>query len=506
MNITKEILTTLLLTLITSACSAREAKTVIDTPAMPEPPPATWLTYHLAHPAAEETATAGDPNPAFFWKGRYHLHYIYKIKEESVYAHVSSEDMVHWKWHPTVLGPTTMGHGLWSGTGFITREGKPAMAYFGHKTERNWISYALDDNLEQWSKPHEMLPRYQDEKPVTDMPYFDPDLWINNGIYYGLNGRNRRSSAVMMKSENLKDWDYLGELLHPDFDEEKLGVGRDEDISCANMFKLGEKWVLLCISHKLGCRYFIGDFQDEQFLPEQHGLMNWSAWDLMAPESLLTPDGRRVMWAWCTPRVASIQEFPREKNFYQLLKGKIQTGIQSLPRELSLSKEGTLLIQPLRELKKLRSDEKSVHDLTVKSDRTHLLQGMSGDTLELETVIEAPTAEEFGIKVLCDQGGKEGFTISSGKGSKTLKVGYSEPPFELKEGEDLTLRVFIDKNLIEVFANDRQAAVAWHDYKPKDLQVCLFSKGGDLKVRRMSAWQMKSIYPKPATDLKGKTQ
>jgi beta-fructofuranosidase len=108
--------------------------------------------------------------------------------------------------------------------------------------------------------------------------------------------------------------------------------------------------------------------------------------------------------------------------------------------------------------------------------------------------------------VLCDQGGKEGFTISSGKGSKTLKVGYSEPPFELKEGEDLTLRVFIDKNLIEVFANDRQAAVAWHDYKPKDLQVCLFSKGGDLKVKRMSAWQMKSIYPKPATELKGKTQ
>ena len=32
------------------------------------------------------------------------------------------------------------------------------------------------------------------------------------------------------------------------------------------MFKLGEKWVLLCISHKLGCRYFIGDFKDEQYL------------------------------------------------------------------------------------------------------------------------------------------------------------------------------------------------------------------------------------------------
>jgi sucrose-6-phosphate hydrolase SacC (GH32 family) len=34
-----------------------------------------------------------------------------------------------------------------------------------------------------------------------------------------------------------------------------------------------------------------------------------------------------------------------------------------------------------------------------------------------------------------------------------------QPPFELKEGEDLTLRIFIDKNMIEAFANNRQAAV-----------------------------------------------
>ena len=80
------------------------------------------------------------------------------------------------------------------------------------------------------------------------------------------------------------------------------------------------------------------------------------------------------------------------------------------------------------------------------------------------------------------------------------------PPFELEEGEDLTLRIFIDKHLIEVFANDRQAAVAWHEYDPKDLHVSLFSKGGDLKVNKVSAWQMKSIYPKAATELKENTQ
>jgi len=275
----------------------------------------------------------------------------------------------------------------------------------------------------------------------------------------------------------------MGELLHPDFDEEKLGVGRDEDISCPNMFRLGNKWVLLCISHKLGCRYFIGDFKDEQFLPEQHGKMSWAGAEFFAPESLLTPDGRRVMWAWCAPRGA------RKK-----LWDKIQSGPQSLPRELSLSEDDKLIIKPLRELEQLRTDEKREQNITVKSGTAHVLEDISGDTMELEIVLEAPTAKEFGVKVLCDKDGNNGFTISSGKGSKTLQVDYIKPPFELKEGENLTLRIFIDKSMIEVFANDRQAAVAWHDYDPQDLHVSLFSKGGDLKMKSISAWQMKSIY------------
>ena len=164
----------LLLTLISSVCSAQEPKTIIETPAMPENPPETWLTYHLAHPEPE---LALDPNPAFFWKGRYHLHYIYRNLTGYVFAHVSSDDMVHWEWHPTVLGPTTTGHGMFSGTGFITKDRRPAMVYHGKGSGRNWISYALDDNLDKWTKPHEMTPRDKDGKLMTDMPYFDPDIW-----------------------------------------------------------------------------------------------------------------------------------------------------------------------------------------------------------------------------------------------------------------------------------------------------------------------------------------
>ena len=255
---------------------------VPETPAWPEVPPANWLSYHLAHPGPGH-AMPGDPNPAFYYKGCYHMHYIYRNHTGFVFAHVSSDDMIRWKWHPTVLAPPTTGHGMFSGTGFFTKDGKAAMVYHGQGSNRNWITYAMDDNMDKWSKPEVMLPRDKDGNLLTDMPYFDPDIWLMDGVYYGLNGISSSKPPVIMKSDDLKGWEYIGELLHEDYNVEMLGVPRGEDISCPNIFKIGDKWMLLCISHRLGCRYFLGDFKDEKYLPEFHAevhqyIPNPSAW------------------------------------------------------------------------------------------------------------------------------------------------------------------------------------------------------------------------------------
>lgn len=451
--------------------------------------PSTWLTYHLAHPGPRG-AFPGDPNPAFFYKGRYHLHYIYEHKEGFAFAHVSSTDMVRWQWHPTTLSPKNTGHGMFSGTGFLTKEGQPAMIYHGFGSGKNQIALALDDNLEQWAKPIPLNPLMPNgQKPTFNS--WDPDCWLNNGTYYAIGGGK---DPKLMKSDDLKNWVYLGELFHKDFPAD-IGVPKGEDVSCANMFKLGDKWMLLCISHALGARYYLGDFKDEKYLPTHHAMMNWARWDTFAPESLLTEDGRRVMWAWCTAGQNGRQKVGRKKDFPSLLNlAKFQAGIQCLPRELSLSEDGMLRIKPLRELESLRDEKKVVKDLTVKGDSIHLLDDIKGDTIELEVIISAPQAKEFGINLLCDEKGENGFPISTGTGAKTLTVDYVNPPFELKPNEDLTLRIFIDKSMIEVFVNDRQATVAWHEYSPENLRVSLFSKGGDIVVKQLTAWKMKSIY------------
>ena len=94
----KTALTATVVFLMTCVASAAEpdGSKVIETPPWPETPPANWLTYHLVHPGPGN-AMPGDPNPAFYYKGRYHMHYIYRNKTGFVFGHVSSKDMVHWK-------------------------------------------------------------------------------------------------------------------------------------------------------------------------------------------------------------------------------------------------------------------------------------------------------------------------------------------------------------------------------------------------------------------------
>ena len=450
--------------------------------ALPANPPASWLTYHLAHPG--ETAP-GDPNGAFYWKGRYHLHYIYESKAGVCWAHVSSTDMLHWQWHPTTLTPLTMGHSMFSGTGFFTKEGKPAIIYHGAGSGRNQIAFAEDDRLEKWSKPVPVEPKTK-SGALPEMRHWDPDCWLDGDTYYAVSGGK---DPHLMKSSDLRSWEYLGRLLHDKLPD--VGVPRDEDISCPNMFRIGDQWMLLCLSHWIGCRYYLGHFQDEKFVPESHGVMNWmnefnQDADLFAPESVLTPDGRRVMWGWSRVR--------------QRLKGvPIQSSIQSLPRELSLPDDGVLRIKPLRELETLRFDERSETNLTIGGDTAYRLREISGDALEIKIVIQPRTAREFGIQVYCDMEGNRGFPITFEPGKKTLTLGETRVPFELKPAENLKLRVFLDKSIIEVFINDRQAALAPHHYAPENLGITLFSQGGAVLVPEVKGWKLRSIYAGAST-------
>ena len=69
-------------------------------------------------------------------------------------------------------------------------------------------------------------------------------------------------------------------------------------------------------------------------------------------------------------------------------------------------------------------------------------------------------------------------------------------PFELKDGEPLKLRVFVDKSIVEVYANDRQAICRRvYPGRTDSLGVALFATGGKATFSSVKAWEMMPSNP-----------
>jgi beta-fructofuranosidase len=68
-------------------------------------------------------------------------------------------------------------------------------------------------------------------------------------------------------------------------------------------------------------------------------------------------------------------------------------------------------------------------------------------------------------------------------------------PFELKDGELLKLRIFIDRSVVEVFANGSQCvALRVYPERKDSISVSVRAQGRDALLRSLDVWQMKSIY------------
>lgn len=460
------------------------------------------LNYHLMHPGGD--SMPGDPNAAFYLDGMYHLHYIlahpWQDKGSFSFIHVTSPDMLNWTWQPTKLQPSFTGHGMFSGTGFITKEGRPAVIYHGQGSGRNQIAIAKDQRLSGWGMPYAVDVTDADGNEAM-IRYWDPDCFLIGDAYYAISGGEKQP---LFKSTDLKNWTLVGDFLSHELSDTMIG----EDISCPNFFPLGDKWMLLCISHPLGCRYYIGDWdaEAEQFVPEKHGRMNWKRdeqpvygvlkrTDFFAPESLLTPDGRRVMWAWLTSAGPD--------------NALLNKTIQSLPRELSLPADGVLRIKPLRELEAQRFDPVALADVVIANPLTghgpkvpptrapalQRIAELGGDSCEIRIVIPRNEAlrKLFGFVLFADEEGA-GLPIMLRPEMGTLRVGTTEAPFavaELPDGEDVELRIFVDKYLVEVFANSRQAVLAAHvDYAGKT-GLDAFTIGATTELRSLEIWKLK---------------
>jgi beta-fructofuranosidase len=458
-----------------------------------------------------------DPNGALFWKGRYHLMLIVQPKTSyHCYAHISSNDLVHWRHHPIALEPGEIDTAIFSGGAFVDRDGIPTISYWGLSGKGGiFLATSSDDELNHWTKhpANPVIPMNKDgyDETPDGEPFAvaDPsDIWIHEGRYYMLTGNlpvlrifgrekdmdeHKGDTAYLFVSDDLAKWEYL----HPFYTSRREWTEADEDCMCPDFFPLGDRHMLLFISHNHGCQYYIGRYENDRFYPETHGRMSWEDYHFFAPESIVDDQGRRIMWAW-------IRDLREEET----IKESGWSGTLSLPRVLWLGDDKTLRMAPPVELEQLRYQAWSIDSLAVDADQEVELKEIAGRDLELYVEMESGDAAAYGVNVCCSPEGKERTTVfydseakklcidtrnaSLGEGSKSVEGG----PFELAPEESLQLRIFIDQSVVEVFANERQAVMRRiYPTREDSVGVSVFSRGAAATVRSAQAWKMAPSNP-----------
>ena len=484
--------------------------------------------YHFCIP--EGRGYPGDPNGAFYFKGKYHLMYLYERAGSGFsWGHVSSNDMLHWRHHPDALSPGDGDEGVFSGGAFVDDDGTAILSYWMLWGAKGiGLAKNVDDQFNRWEKFSCNPVIRSTEWGLTEMKdksgrdihvgSADPsNIWKKDGRYYMVTGnllvlnkygREPDSPAdeqgdrlYLFSSDDLENWEYM----HRFYDSKREWTDQSEDNMCPSFLplpstpdggKASGKHLLTFISHNKGCQYYIGDYKDDRFYPSKHGRMTWKDQSYFAPECLIDGKGRHLLWTWI------FDERPDE-----ISEASGWTGTYGLPRSLWLGADETLRMRPVKELEQLRLNEKRVPDFIVGAGSEVRLKDHTYELMEIEITFIPGEARQFGVKVCMSEDGREETVIYYDMEDHKLKVDLGksgleygpkiieEAPLELEENEPLVLRVYIDRSIVEVFANDKQAISRRIYPSLGGRGVSLFTAGGNVSVKNMKLWEMTPSNP-----------
>jgi beta-fructofuranosidase len=460
--------------------------------------------YHFVSPES----TMNDPNGLCYWKGRWHLFYQGYPPEDprQHWGHTVSDDLVHWKDLPYAIYPSPEKK-CYSGAALVEEDRVIAM-YHGVGAG-NMIAVADDPLLLNWNK--------LDANPVIPIkkntPYrvFDPCIWKKGKYYYSLSGGtkpgpgNKKVRAnFLFRSKDLRKWYYL----HPFVENDRFSLVGD-DGACPYFWPIGDRHILLHFSHMSGGKYLLGDYDKsrDKFVVTSGGDFNFGpVWPggVHAPSAY--PDGNNGVIA-----IFNMNPGKRTEGWNQLM---------TLPRRLRLLDNDNLAVEPAGDIESLRLSCEEVSDLKLPANQEVELDNISGNTMEIETLIDVNDSPMVELNVLKSSDNKEFTRIMFFKGrgykrdrkkprpgvvsidtscSSILPDVRSRPPetAEIPMGvkEPLKLRVFIDKSILEVFVNGKQClAVRVYPGKKDSKGVSLRSRGCSTMLKYLKAWQMDNIY------------
>ncbi len=458
-------------------------------------------------PAFHATPTIGwmnDPNGFSFYKGECHLFYQYHPYSNEWgpmhWGHLKSKDFIRWERLPAALAPDTDydGSGCFSGSAAELPDGRQLIMYTGVRRERNSEGFIWDVQTQCLAVGDGLNYEKYEGNPVLDakdlpkggseIDFRDPKLWLGeDGRYYVVIG-NRMSGCggaiLLYRSEDARSWEFV----------RVLDAGRNQYgkmWECPDFFPLDGNQVLLTSPQEMdpvglefhaghGTLCLIGDYDPEGkgFVRKQEQAIDYGL-DFYAPQTLLAPDGRRIMIGWMQ-NWSTISAKPDHCRWF---------GQMSVPRELSV-REGRLFQTPVRELESYRGQRVVHRNIPVGGEVN--LPGIYGRLVDM-TVTIRPAGHEsyrwFRIHVAKD--GEHDTIIRYRPDQGTLKLDRTRSglPYDivhtrsflvrpLANGE-LKLRILLDRFSVEVFVNDGEAAASAVIYTRKEADAISFEAGGE---------------------------
>ncbi len=442
--------------------------------------------YHFRPPAL----WMNDPNGTIYHDGWFHVFYQYNPYGDDWghmhWGHARSRDLVQWEQLPIALWPS-LEQGeehVFSGCARVNGQGQPLLFYTSVKTglrdqrppNEQWAALGDADWI-TWQKhpANPILALATHGGPPFEGDWRDPYIFVEAGrTFLVIGGSYADTDAIALyeaEDTDLLRWRYQGLLYHEP-------RGPRSFLECPNFFKVDGKWVLLTSPYR-PVEYMVGDFdlQTLTFTPQTKGVLDAGFDDVpnyYATNTLYDEQGRCILLGW-------VRGFAKERGW---------NGCLALPRILSIGADGHPRQTPLPALEQLRGRRLARTGLALHNG-SQRLQNVEGDTLEILATINPGSATAIGLKVRCTDDGQSAVLIRHD--CQTLHVAGTEISFAL-DGELLTLHVFLDKSVLEVFVNEGRTAMTRIIYPPDHAGgVEFFAEGGSAQVVSLDVWEIKPI-------------
>jgi beta-fructofuranosidase len=458
-------------------------------------PPANWLN---------------DPNGLIQWNGQYHLFYQYNpngpFHSAIHWGHAVSADLVHWRHLPIALAPepgTADADGCWSGCA-VDDDGVPTLIYSGNRASAQRPCLATSaDGLLTWHKDA--------ANPVIPAPppglhlveFRDHCVWREAGAWYQIIGsgiHGQGGAALLYRSADLRAWEYLHPLLVGD-QQRLTPIWTGSMWECPDFFALDGRHVLIVsVWDKRRLHYsaaIVGSYHDQRLLPEVEHKLDYGDRHFYAPQSFRDSQGRRIVFGWL-----------QEGRSAQEQRASGWSGVMSLPRVLSLGPDGHVRANPAPELAALRAEQTSCDPIALPAGQIVALPAVAGDTLELFVELEPARQGRSGIVVRRTPDGAEQTQIYYNAALRQVIVDRTRSslnpatdrnlhaaPLTLGPVEPLRLRIFLDRSVLEVFANERVSITSRvYPTRADSLGVALLAEHEGARLLRLDAWQMRTIW------------